>query len=208
MTPTDENDPFLVRPDQRVRSNKPISAPPPSGPRIEGLAPPSVLRAGQPPPDANAYLGQAPTGYGVPAFARSWRVTFRRWGRAWLAFLGVSLLFGSILGPLYPSPDPRIGDQAFSYYWGSFLGLGAVFLILFLWWLDHVLARAGWVVSLTVQGIICGGIGLALGIGPEGNNDPTIGFPPGFYALVGILGVALAHLLGQKVQGSFEPSPG
>ena len=91
-----------------------------------------------------------------------------------------------------------------SYYLGTFMGLAIVYLGLFGWWLDHILASSGWVVSLSIQGLAAGFFGY-IGTGQEG-YDPGIGYPVFFVWAYGAAAVALAHALGRKVAGSFKPA--
>ena len=88
---------------------------------------------------------------------------------------------------------------------GSFFGVAAAYLLLFGWWLDHILASSGPMVSLIVQGIVAGGIGLMGGARPEGANDPVVAIPLFYFSLVAVASVALAHAIGNKVDGSFKP---
>lgn len=210
MTHDDGNDPFPVRPDRRIRSDKPVDAPPPAGPRFEGAPPVPGIPTGKTVPDMAAYVGQSPGmdmppgGFVTERFSRTWAVSRKRWGMAWLAFLIVATVFGLVLGSSYPSPDPTIGDGAVPYYLGAFIGFAMVYQVLFGWWLDHVLAGAGWIVSLVVQSVVCGGMGLMTASDPESEIVMSYGFPPAFFGLAGLLGIALAHTFTRKIDGSFE----
>jgi len=198
-------DPFLAKPDQPTRTGKPIDAPPPMGPRFDGPPLASSVTPQYPPVDSTGYSLNAPPGLSYGSFSRTWRVTFRRWGRAWLAFAALGMLAGAILASVYPSPT-FVGDGGSTpYYIGSFIGAVAAYLLLFGWWLDHVLASSGPVISLIVQGLVAGGVGLMGGSGSEGANDPLMTIPLFYFALVGVASVALAHAIGNKVEGSFKP---
>lgn len=202
---TEWQDPFLVKPDQPVRIGRPIYAPPPMGPRFDG--PPvsgySSPRTGA--VDPSAYAFNAPTGYSTQPFSRTWKVTFKRWGRGWLAFLALGIPFGMVLGSMYPSHQLSEDLYTTSYYLGTFWGVGIGYLLFFGWWLDHVLAQAGFRVSLGVQALVAGAIGLVGGSNSETRGDP-IDFPLWYLALFGALAIGLAHLAGKKVEGSFAPS--
>lgn len=198
-------DPFLRRPDQSRRSGHPIDAPPPLGPRFDGPPPPTSAVPQYSPVDSTAYSLNAPTPLYDGSFSRSWRVTFRRWGRSWLAFLALGLLAGAILGMMYPSPVYRYDGGSTSYYIGSFIGFAVVYLLLFGWWLDHVLASSGSTVSLIVQAIVAGGVGLMGSTESEGAYGPNLTMPLVYFGLVGAASVALAHGISRKIEGSFKP---
>jgi hypothetical protein len=205
---TEWQDPFLVKPDQPVRNGRPIAAPPPMGPRFDG---PPASGYSAPPTravDPSIYALNAPTGYSPAIFSRTWKVTFKRWGRGWLAFLALGVLAASVLAPLYPSHASRYSDDSMGYYFGVFTGLAVAYLVFVGWWLDHVLASSGWVMSLVVQAIIAGFFGVSIGLDPEGNGDLPIDFPLVYLGLVGVGAIALGQWLGRKVKGSFRPSEG
>lgn len=131
-------------------------------------------------------------------------MTRRRWGRAWLAFLALGALFGVFLGTAYPATYGYDETSGVPYSIGTFFGLTMSYLALFGWWLDHILAQAGFKVSLLVQAILAGGVGLMAGSGAETSGDP-LGYPTGYLFLFGVLAVALANYASRKVEGSFRP---
>lgn len=230
---TSQDDPFLnvpePRPAQQPAPEAPQGAaqssatpplPPPPPPASAGLAaaPPPVgqpvapAAPGYPPQPDAAYApaygaGAYPYPPAGPRWKRSWGVTFGRTG------IAAAVLFVlSFVTTLFFNVDSA-DSYAWGYVFGNVWGPVLMYVVLFGWWLDHVVARTGHWGSFAIHG----GLGFVLavvvtfsqiGAHARGTVDQTIvdaGVPPAMPMLIWFVGWPLAHFVASRLKGSFAP---
>lgn len=147
----------------------------------------------------------APGGHLPQRFQRTWAVTTKRWGRAWIAFAGVCSAFGLLAAAIAPNNGSSSTPFESGQLVGTVVGLAVAYLLMVGWWLDHVLASSGPVASMVVQGVATSFVALISMSSSQQNYGSSAGptAPMWLLCAAGLVSVIVADRVTRGIPGSF-----